>query len=154
MALGLLPACGHDANSQPVLQVTPSGNGDPAAIICRAPQRLSDPGAFGPKICARNSVWAELAAHGKDLGADGKTIIDRPMVDNPIGAGAPEAVTCRKPQDIGPPMPLHARHHLGPEFCQTNQFWARIQKYHETITASGVLVTDLGDMERDLRSGW
>jgi hypothetical protein len=56
----------------------------------------------------------------------------------PNGQGNPNAWTCRKPMDIGGPS-LHVRR-LGPEVCQTNQFWADLIKNHETVDAKGAVV--------------
>jgi len=131
-----------DAADRQLFADTPSGFGDPTAIVCRAPQKLSDSGALGPRICGANSEWQKLTTHGKDLAADGETIVDRPMVDDPRGDGNRDAVTCRKPLDLGEGM--HIRH-FGPEFCQTNGYWAELRKNHKYIAANGALVGDRRD---------
>ncbi len=54
----------------------PTGAGDPDAISCRAPQRLTDSRLMGPEICKRNRVWASLYKQGKTISADGQKIVD------------------------------------------------------------------------------
>src|SRR5690242_16929513 len=109
-----------DDPSYPVVPDTPSGGGDPSAVVCRAPQRLPS-GDMGPKICLQNNIWVRLSLTGKDLSADGKTVFERPMVDEPDGKGNPDAVTCRKP------VPLTAtRIRFGPKVCLTNHQWKEI----------------------------
>ena len=86
-----------DVSNPPVMPQTPSGEGDPNAVVCRAPQILPDSGAMGPKVCMHNSVWMRLTMTGKDLSADGKSVVLRPTVTDPAGDGNPDAVTCRSP---------------------------------------------------------
>jgi hypothetical protein len=121
-----------------VMPDTPSGKGDPNTIVCRAPQRLADSDQFGPKACGYNSEWWQLTAHGKDLAPDGKTVIDRRTVANPNGSGNPDAVTCRAPMDIGGSLRIR---HYGPEVCETNQFWADLNKSRKVVDAHGVIVS-------------
>ena len=64
-------AASDDAN-YPVLPDTPSGLGDPNAIVCRAPQPLPGSTRMAPKICMHNSVWVRLSLTGQNLAADGK----------------------------------------------------------------------------------
>lgn len=129
-----------NANEPTVMPSTPSGEGDPNAIVCRAPQPIRGTALSGPKRCGYNREWAELMARGKDLAPDGTTIIDIPMVAVPTGKGNPNAVTCREPQPLpGPGMRLRQ---YGPEFCQTNRFWANLIKEHKTVNASGTVVPD------------
>jgi hypothetical protein len=115
-----------------VMANTPSGTGDPNTIVCRAAQRMADSDQFGPEACGHNWEWQKLAMNGKDIAPDGKTLIDRPMVDNPKGDGDPDAVTCRTPKFIM----------LGPlvEVCRTNRFWADLIKNHQFVDAYGVVV--------------
>ena len=96
LALLASPALADDA-AYPVLPDTPSGLGDPDAIVCRAPQPLAGSGVLGPKICIHNSVWARLSLTGQDLSADGKSVFARPTVNDPTGDGNPDSVTCRAP---------------------------------------------------------
>src|SRR3954462_800755 len=94
-ALIAIPALAADDASYPVLPETPSGlDGDPSAMVCRAPQPLPGSGAMGPKICMHNNVWARLTMTGQDLAADGKSVFARPAVTEPTGNGNPDAVTC------------------------------------------------------------
>jgi hypothetical protein len=123
-----------------MLSVTPSGEGDPNSIVCRAPEKLSDSDAFGPKACAPNSIWAELTAKGRDLGPDAKTVIDRPMFDEPNGEGNPDAVTCRKPPVL--PSAYHKRSY-GPEICLSNARWAKMKAGHQRISEDGRSIFDI-----------
>jgi hypothetical protein len=49
----------------------PTGEGEPLAITCRAPQKLSDSRLFGPKVCKTNAEWAQYRKDGMDVSADG-----------------------------------------------------------------------------------
>ena len=126
------PAAREVTATEPVLVPnTPSGEGDPNNIVCRAPQRIAGSDQFSPQACGHNYEWQKLAANGKDLAPDGKTLIDRPTVANPKGDGDPGAVTCRTPQFVshGPPI----------EVCRTNRFWADLIKSHQIVDAYGVV---------------
>ena len=85
-SLSLFTLATAQAAEFPVMTETPSGEGDPDAVVCRAPQALPDSGAFGPKICMHNNVWARLTMTGQDLSADGKNVFPRPTVAEPTGA--------------------------------------------------------------------
>jgi hypothetical protein len=123
-----------DDPSYPVLPDTPSGGGDPNAVVCRAPQRLPS-GAMGPKICLKNDIWVRLSLTGKDLSADGKSVFERPAVDQPTGNGNPDAVTCRAP------VPLTAsRIKFGPKVCLTNQQWKDIVAKKMFVDANGEIL--------------
>jgi beta-lactamase regulating signal transducer with metallopeptidase domain len=122
-----------DAGTDAVVMAnTPSGEGDPNTIVCRAPQRIAGSGQFGPEACGHNYEWQKLAMSGKDLAWDGKTLIDRPTVRNPKGEGDPDTITCRTPQFImrGPLV----------EVCLPNRFWADLAKNHQIVDAYGVVV--------------
>jgi len=101
---------------------TPSGVGDPETMVCRAPQRFAGSDRLGPAACGHNWEWLTMSTNGKDLAADGKTLIDKPTVANPTGEGDPDGVTCRTPK-IAMRAPI----------CQTNRFWADLIKNHQTI---------------------
>ena len=60
--------------SAPVLD-RPSGEGDPAAITCRARQELTGTRVMGPETCAHNSFWAKLAVDGCVLSPGSRTIL-------------------------------------------------------------------------------
>jgi hypothetical protein len=123
-----------DDPSYPVMPDTPSGAGDPNAVTCRAPQRLPA-GDMGPKICMQNNVWVRLSLTGKDLSADGKSVFDRPMVEQPTGSGNPDAVTCRKP------VPLTTSHlSFGPKVCLTNQQWKDIAAKQMLVDSNGEII--------------
>jgi hypothetical protein len=64
-----------DPKLWPVIQGTPTGEGDRRVITCRAPQQLPDSHLLGPEVCRRNGVWAALRKAGEDVGPDGKTIL-------------------------------------------------------------------------------
>jgi beta-lactamase regulating signal transducer with metallopeptidase domain len=75
------PQAEHPAPSAPptiketVLALYPSGQGDPDAITCRAPQVLPGSRLPGPEVCKTNRIWAELRAQGQDISADGRSLI-------------------------------------------------------------------------------
>lgn len=119
----------------PVTPFSPSGAGDPDAMACRAAQPLPG-GGTGPQICMHNRIWAMLTVTGKDLAADGRTVVLRPMVDEPRGDGIAEAVTCRKPQSR-----TSSRVWRGPEICLTNAKWASLAAQQIQVTSDGRLVS-------------
>jgi len=119
-----------------VMPITPSGVGDPDAIVCRAPQALADSGAMGPQVCMHNSVWARLTATGQDLSADGKSVFLRPTVAEPTGEGNPDAVTCRRPAEI-----TASRSRRGPEVCLTNRYWKELAAQQKRIDSNGQVVS-------------
>ena len=116
---------------------TPSGAGDPDAMVCRAPQHLAGSDQLGPPVCLFNSEWRKAAMNGKDVAPDGKSLIDRPMVDSPRGKGDPDAVTCRKPQIVYRDK-TDVRY--GPEVCRTNRFWANLFNNGQIVDAHGGIV--------------
>ena len=128
-----------DDPSYPVMPDTPSGTGDPNAVICRAPQRLPS-GDMGPKICLKNDIWVRLSLTGKDLSADGKSVFERRTVEQPTGEGNPDAVTCRSP------VPLTAtRIKFGPKVCLTNQQWKDIAAKNMVVDSNGnILMRPVG----------
>ena len=125
-----------DDASAPVLAQTPSGTGDPGALVCRAPQPLGGSGAMGPKICMHNNVWARLTMTGQDLSADGKSVFARATVTDPTGEGNPDAVTCRAPVPVTASRTRH-----GPEVCLTNRYWKDLAEHHNAINTNGQLVS-------------
>jgi hypothetical protein len=137
-ALGLPGLRAETAATPPVMLVvpgvmaeTPTGEGDPNAILCRAPQYIPGNAKIGPELCLHNSEWWKLAANGKDIAADGKTLIERPTVVDPKGAGDPEAVTCTlRFATSGPQIKV----------CRTNRFWAEAARNHQQINAWGEVV--------------
>jgi hypothetical protein len=136
----LLPITGYAATvtipaDAAVMSDTPSGKGAANTIVCRAPQKFDDSDKVGPKRCGYNWEWWQLTTHGKDLAADGTTVIERPLLKNPKGLGNPDAVTCRKPKPL-PGIGLR----YGPEVCETNQFWADLVKDRKMVDANGAVV--------------
>ena len=123
-----------DDPSYPVTADTPSGLGDPNAVVCRAPQPLPG-GGTGPKICMQNNIWVRLSLTGKDLSADGKTVFERAAVEQPDGKGNPDSVTCRRP------VPLTASHiKFGPKVCLTNQQWKDIAAKNMVVDVNGTIM--------------
>jgi beta-lactamase regulating signal transducer with metallopeptidase domain len=45
-------------------------------IVCRPPQPLPGSRFSGPTICKSKSEWAQLRAQGKDVSADGRTLVE------------------------------------------------------------------------------
>jgi hypothetical protein len=124
-----------DDSSYPVMPDTPSGLGDPTAIVCRAPQPLSGSGTMGPKICMHNNVWERLSLTGQDLAADGKSVFRRPTVSDPAGDGNPDAVTCRSPVAL-----TASRTRFGPEVCLTNHQWKDLAAKQLRVNEAGKIV--------------
>jgi hypothetical protein len=134
MALATPAFAVPDDPSYPVVPDTPSGAGDPNAVVCRAAQPLPS-GGMGPKICMQNNIWVRLSLTGKDLSPDGKTVFERPAVEQPTGKGNPDAVTCRRP------VPLTASHiRFGPKVCLTNQQWKEIADKKMVVNSAGEIV--------------
>jgi len=133
LALSCFPVTPLAAASEPVMmQSTPTGVGDPNAVVCRAPQHIAGSDQLGPQVCLKNSEWWKMAMDGKDIASDGKSLIDRPTVKNPKGEGDPDAITCRTPQFVwsGPPVKI----------CRLNIFWADLIKSNEMVDARGNVV--------------
>ena len=51
---------------------TPTGEGDPATISCKPPQKLPSSNFSGPKVCKTNAEWAQYYKDGMDVTPDGK----------------------------------------------------------------------------------
>lgn len=90
-----------DSSLWPMMQETPSGEGDPRTIVCRSPQPLTVSRIMGPKICRRNGVWAALRQAGKDIAPDGVTFVDldirrqnRPLVCNTLPGDVRQTSLC------------------------------------------------------------
>lgn len=49
----------------------PSGEGDPAEVVCRRPMPIPTQRLYGPKICKTNAQWAQYREKGLVLSADG-----------------------------------------------------------------------------------
>jgi len=126
-----------DTSEPVVMPDTPSGEGDPNTIVCRAPQPIAGTDQVAPKVCDYNYEWSQFRTHGRGRASDGMTVIDLPMVSNPRGKGNPDAVTCRKPKHLAGPG-----WNFGPEVCLTNHFWADLIKNRMMITADGALVAE------------
>jgi hypothetical protein len=132
----LVPAWADPEEAYPVLPDTPSGLGDPNAIVCRAPQPLPGSSALGPKVCMHNNVWARLSLTGQDLSADGKSVFPRPAMADPTGEGNPDAVTCREPVRL-----TASRTRRGPEVCLTNHQWKDLAARQLRVNSAGQIVS-------------
>lgn len=124
-----------NTDNAPVLPFTPSGYGEPEAVVCRAPQPLPG-GGLGPKLCMRNSVWLKLTDTASDLSADGKTVFARETVADPSGKGNPDAVVCRRPTPT-----TASRTELGPTVCLTNKYWSDLASQQKRVNSHGVIVS-------------
>jgi len=110
---------------------TPSGVGNPNTVVCRAPQPIPGSGQLGPQVCLRNSDWWKVAMNGKDVAPDGQSLIAKATVDNPIGEGDPDAVTCRTGKVVASglgQLPHASNARDSQEICRTNRFWANAIK--------------------------
>jgi beta-lactamase regulating signal transducer with metallopeptidase domain len=67
---------------------------------------------------------------------------------DPVGAGDPDAITCRLPQLLPGSRIL-----LGPTVCQTNRIWADMQARHEDVSPDGKTVVYLDGFERQRAAG-
>ena len=85
----------------PALADTPKGEGDPHTIVCRKPQALPDSRLLGPEICKRNRVWASLYQAGKDISADGQTILPSEK-SRTINSGTMACVKMQAPNGAEP----------------------------------------------------
>jgi beta-lactamase regulating signal transducer with metallopeptidase domain len=61
---------------------------------------------------------------------------------NPIGAGDPDAITCRVPQLL-PGSRL-----AGPSICKTNRVWAELHAHRQDISPDGTMIVYLDDFQR------
>jgi len=50
---------------------TPTGEGPPNLVVCRAPQFLPGTRLPGPRVCKINAVWAQYRRDGMDVAPDG-----------------------------------------------------------------------------------
>jgi len=64
------------------------------------------------------------------------------MALNPIGAGDPDAITCRVPQLL-PGSRL-----AGPSICRTNRVWAELHARRQDISPDGKMIVYLDDFQR------
>jgi beta-lactamase regulating signal transducer with metallopeptidase domain len=49
---------------------------EPDSVVCRVPQQLPGSRFYGPKVCMTKSDWYELNTLGKDIGPDGRQIVE------------------------------------------------------------------------------
>ena len=64
----------------------PSGEGDPDAISCRAPQQLTGSRLWGPEVCKHNRDWAKITKAGMNLNPEGTQMVngERQRTLNPL----------------------------------------------------------------------
>jgi hypothetical protein len=97
----------------------PAGEFDPSA---------SRPGSLGPIAFqpAQNQRGTEsVTVSGERLPRS---------ADMPTGAGVPDAISCRMPQQL-PDSRL-----MGPEICKQNRVWAKLYKNGQNISADGTRI--------------
>jgi hypothetical protein len=90
------------AGAQPEVAGDPTGEGDPAAITCRAPQLIPGYRRRGPRVCKTNAVWAEYREDGMTVSADGTHDIpvtrgkncQSSSAGSVGGQGATSSITC------------------------------------------------------------
>jgi hypothetical protein len=66
---GLLLA--SPALAQTEVSGQPTGEGDPAELVCRRPMRIPGQRLMGPRVCKTNAVWAQYREDGMEVSADG-----------------------------------------------------------------------------------
>ncbi len=54
---------------------TPSGEGNPNAVVCRAPQMMPGSRLPGPRVCKINAIWAQYRKDGMEVAADGIQVV-------------------------------------------------------------------------------
>lgn len=64
-----------------------------APLVCRRPQQLPGSRFMGPPVCLPQSEWKALADQGKDMGPDGRTVIDLAAFEKDRSLNAP---SCRQ----------------------------------------------------------
>jgi hypothetical protein len=80
----------------------PTGEGDPDAISCRAPQQLTDSRLMGPEICKHNREWAKLNKDGMNISPDGGQLVrgEKQLTYNPTNCISRTVYTPQGPQVI------------------------------------------------------
>ena len=71
------------------LKVAPPAIAD--ETVCRKPQPLPGSRLKGPVVCLKASQWAELAAQGVDIGADGRHYVAQAVVFEKTASISPQA---------------------------------------------------------------
>ena len=96
LAAGVILFCGV-ASAQDMPH-TPTGEGDPDTMVCRAPQQVPGSRLSGPQVCKTNAVWARYRKDGMDVAPDGvhdvpseKYRSAHPMACRPATAGGSSA---------------------------------------------------------------
>jgi len=60
------------ASAQTADSITsPTGEGDPDQVTCRAPQQMPNSRLLGPRVCRSNATWARYHRDGMDIAPDG-----------------------------------------------------------------------------------
>jgi hypothetical protein len=80
----------------------PTGEGDPDAISCRAPQQLADSRLMGPEICKYNREWTKLNKDGMNISPDGGRLVrgEKQLTYNPTTCVSRTVYTPQGPQVI------------------------------------------------------
>jgi hypothetical protein len=74
-----------------VVPLPPDTSND--TLVCRRPQQLAGSRFQGPRVCLHQSEWQMLADQGKDVGPDGRTLIDLAAFEKDRSLNAP---SCRQ----------------------------------------------------------
>jgi hypothetical protein len=71
------------------------------------------------------------AAPGAAPPTENVTVTDHAMLDNPDGKGDPDAISCRKPQQ------LPGSRFMAPPVCKSNREWAQIRTDGNDLSPDG-----------------
>lgn len=82
------------------------------------------------------AVLALLAAPALAQEADTTATVKPVMLDNPDGRGHPNAVTCRKPQQ------LPGERLMAPPVCLINEKWAELRRNGQDVSPDGSRIVE------------
>ena len=109
----------------------------PAFQIAPAPFQIAPaPQAVAPDVAPPPAAQAQPAAAAP-------VVQEVAYALDPVGAGDPDALTCRVPQ------PLPGSRLPGPQVCKTNRQWAQLRAGHQDIAPDGKTIISLGGAKRD-----
>jgi beta-lactamase regulating signal transducer with metallopeptidase domain len=116
------------------------------AIATAAPLPLPQPDPAPAQAAAQAEpappAPAPAAAEVQPVSTPAPSLKEVAMALDPRGAGDPDAITCRVPQQLpGSRLP-------GPEVCKANRIWAELRARHEEISPDGLQVIVMGASER------
>jgi hypothetical protein len=109
----------------------------PAAEPVSPPQIIVPPPPAAPAAPVPPSVTAAPVAPALPPAAK-----EAALALNPTGAGDPDAITCRVPQQL-PRSRL-----AGPAVCKTNRIWAELHARRQDISADGKMIVYLDNFPR------